>query len=286
MCTCTRPADRHQLFRKRRLSLAYDWIARTMDVEPRKYRLPHRSRQLEVWMAGEGRPVLLFHGWGLSGRPYRPALRALAEHGFRAIAPSLSVLEGPWTLNAVGEAAAEISVAIEATRPALIGHSFGGAVAVRLASDQPEITDALVLVDSVGISPRLPTLAKLALPGRHWRVGFHPPTAAALIGSAVKGGGMASLAGAARWVLTGSLEEELEDIRRHGIPCAVLWAERDSILPLRLGERTAELLGCPLQVIAAEDGWPLDRPPDHDWPFRAPEIFARRIEQTLSETTS
>ena len=237
-------------------------------------------------MAGEGRPILLFHGWGLSGRPYRPALRALADRGFRAIAPSLSVLEGPWTLNALGEAAAEIAMAIEATRPALVGHSFGGAVAVRLAFDQPELTDALVLVDSVGISPGLRGLARLAFPGSHWRVGLHPPTAAALLGSAVKGGGMSNLAASARWVLTRSLEEELEDIRRRGIPCAVLWAERDSILPLRMGERTAELLGCPLRVIAAEDGWPLDRPPDHDWPFRAPDVFARYIEETLLETAS
>jgi pimeloyl-ACP methyl ester carboxylesterase len=236
-------------------------------------------------MAGEGRPLLLFHGWGLSGRPYRPALRALAERGFRAIAPSLAILEGPWTLNALGEAAYEIAVAIEATRPALIGHSFGGAVAVRLAFDQPDIVDALVLVDSVGVSPGFRGLAKLALPGPHWRVGFHPPTAVALIGSAVREGGMGNLAGAARWVLTHSLEAELRSIRRQGIPSAVMWAERDSILPLPLGEKLAELLGCPLHVVAAEDGWPLDRPPDHDWPFRAPDVFARRIEEALAATS-
>ena len=161
-------------------------------------------------MAGEGPPVIVFHGWGLSGHPYRPALRALAEQGMRAIAPSLAVVKGRWSLNALGEAAAGIAMTIEATRPALVGHSFGGAVAIHLAHEQPEMAEALILINSVGVSPGLRRLARLALPGDHWRIGMHRPTARALLASAVRDRGMASLRGAAGWVLRKALEEFLE----------------------------------------------------------------------------
>lgn len=252
-----------------------------MSLEPRRHRLRHRARPIDLWIAGEGSPVVLLHGWGLSGRPYRHVLRALAARGFRAIAPSVSIVDGPWSLPALGEATAEAIAAVDATRPALVGHSFGGAVAVRLAVDRPEFASALVLVNSLGISPGPRRLAQILLPGQHWRIAAAASTAGALIGTAVRPGGPASLARAARWILTTSLEQELRTLHDWAIPAVVLWAERDTLLPRSIGERAAALLGCSFEVVRAGDGWPDRRPPDHDWPLRGPGFFAQRVVDAL-----
>src|SRR5207245_10765982 len=124
-----------------------------MNVEPHRLRIPHHTRPLDVWIAGGGPPVVLFHGWGLSGRPYGRILRALEQRGYRGIAPSLAVMKPPWTLEALAEVAANILGSLDAVPAAFVGHSFGGALAIRTVADHPEAASSLVLVNSLGVSP-------------------------------------------------------------------------------------------------------------------------------------
>src|SRR5207302_251638 len=84
-----------------------------------------------------------------------------------------------------------------------------------------------------------------------------------------RGGGWGSLSGAARWVLSNSLEPELELLRDRGLRSAVLWGVGDTLLPKWIGERAAELLGGSFEAVTVGDGWPERRPSDHDWPPRA-----------------
>jgi pimeloyl-ACP methyl ester carboxylesterase len=249
-------------------------------IEPRRERLRHP--EVDVWSAGEGPAVVMLHGWGLSGRAYRPALSALAEQGYRAVAPSVAVLSDGWTMARVVGRTADALYASGVAQATVVGHSFGGALGVSLAVAEPDLVSSLVLVDSFVISPGARHLARIALPGPHWRIGTLGSTALALAGSAVRDGGMRSLARSARWVLRRSLEDEAASLRKRGVPSEVMWAERDTLLPLWLGRRTAEALGAPLEVIPpTPEGWPLERAPDHDWPMRAPAFFAQRVDAAL-----
>lgn len=248
-----------------------------MSNEPRKFHLRHRRRPLVAWVAGTGPPVVLLHGWGLSGNVYRPALRALAERGYRGIAPTVAAMDVPWTLEGVAERVAEVMAGLDATPAPVVGHSFGGVVGLRVAIDHPEFVSAFVAVDSPLVSPGKRGLSRLALPGRHYRIAAHVHTARALGENVFRRGGLSSLAGAARFILGTDLRAEIASVRRRGLPAAVLWAERDTLLPRSLGERAAEALGCPLEVIGREDGWPGRHAPDHDWPMRAPRVFVDRI---------
>lgn len=45
--------------------------------------------RVEVLALGEGEPLLFLHGWGLRPRAYLPALRSLADRGYRITAPSM-----------------------------------------------------------------------------------------------------------------------------------------------------------------------------------------------------
>jgi pimeloyl-ACP methyl ester carboxylesterase len=252
-----------------------------MSTEPHLLRVVHRSRPIAVWVAGDGPPVVILHGWGLSGRPYRDVLRAMAGHGYRAIAPSLSVMDPPWSLQGLAEVTTTILSSMDTVPAAFVGHSFGGAVAVQLAADFPEMASALLLVNALGVSPGRGALVRTVVPGRHWRIGVRRATAAALLASASSKDGWASLSGATRWVLSSTLEPEMERIRETEIPSAVLWAEADALLPMRIGERAAELLDAQFEAVIADDGWPGKRAPDHDWPLVGPEFFASKIAHML-----
>lgn len=249
-----------------------------------RHRLRHRTRPLDVWVAGEGSPLLLLHGWGLSGRAYRASMLALADLGWRVIAPSIAVTEN-WSLSTVAEIAAEAMAGMDGAPGPVVGHSFGGNIGMALAHEHPDLVTALVTVNSPLVTIGGFRVGRIMLPGGHFRLAGHSQAAAALIRSAASPGGMSALLRSARHFLAAGHETALAELAARGLPRAVLWAERDTLLPATIGVRSAELLGVDLTWIRADDSWSRKDPPDHDWPFRAPAHFAEIIDATLSKLT-
>ncbi len=109
---------------------------------------------------GSGAPVLLVHGSGPGVSAYanwRLTIPDLAER-FRVIAPDMAGFgfsERPgdarydldrWVGQTVG-----LLDALGLERTSVVGNSFGGAVALRLAATYPDRVDRLVLMGSVGV---------------------------------------------------------------------------------------------------------------------------------------
>jgi 2-hydroxymuconate-semialdehyde hydrolase len=121
--------------------------------------------------AGSGPAVLLLHGSGPGVSAYanwRLTIPALAAQ-FRVIAfdqPGFGYTERPagavysaagWTDHVLG-----VMDALEMERVALVGNSFGGAIALRFAVEHPERVSRLVLMGSVGVPfPITPALDKV-----------------------------------------------------------------------------------------------------------------------------
>lgn len=110
--------------------------------------------------AGEGPPVVLVHGSGPGVTGYanwRLTMPVLAER-FRVIAPDMAgfgYTERPpglvcdpdlWADQVVG-----VLDALGLERASVVGNSFGGAVALRLAARYPDRVDKLALMGSVGV---------------------------------------------------------------------------------------------------------------------------------------
>ena len=99
--------------------------------------------------AGSGKPVLLLHAGVADRTMWREHLDALAEAGYRAIALELpgfgeaTVTPGP---QAPWEDVLRTLKELEVDRAALVGNSFGAAVALRVAVVAPAAVSALVLV--------------------------------------------------------------------------------------------------------------------------------------------
>jgi len=116
------------------------------------------GRPATYGVVADGRPVLFLHGWGLSHRSYRHGLERLVGHGVRVIAPALPGFGGTAPLpedqlSLAGYAAwvAEFLNELRVDEPVtLVGHSFGGGVALKTAHDHPTRVATLVLVNSIG----------------------------------------------------------------------------------------------------------------------------------------
>src|SRR3954453_14054778 len=116
-----------------------------------------RDRPALYGVAGEGIPLLFLHGWGLAHHAYKRPLKRLVNLGCRVYAPALPGFGGsadvPKDAFAFEGYAAWVDAfgdAVGIDEPVfLVGHSFGGGVAIKFAHDFPHRVRYLVLINSV-----------------------------------------------------------------------------------------------------------------------------------------
>ena len=107
-------------------------------------------------LGGEGPPLVVLHGLLGSSRNWQSAGVALAERGYRVLAPDLrNHGSSPWGEDCGYQAlAGDVIALLEklALGPVhLMGHSMGGKTAMRLVLDRPDLVSRLTIVD---IAPR------------------------------------------------------------------------------------------------------------------------------------
>jgi len=112
---------------------------------------------IEYQVTGQGRPVVLLHGFPDSGRLWRHQVTALAEAGFRVIVPDLrgyglsdktSEVEAYSLPLLAGDVMAVLADA-GVERAHVVGHDWGAALAWAIASLAPGTVDHLAVL-SVG----------------------------------------------------------------------------------------------------------------------------------------
>ncbi len=120
-----------------------------------KHTLPIRGYSLHYRVIGTGTPLVLIHGYGVSGRVWQPTLRYLAQqhqvfvvdlpgHGY-------STYVNPWRLREIAPLLAAWLRELHLPPVALLGQSTGGSIAIHLAASAPELVGRLILVSSTGV---------------------------------------------------------------------------------------------------------------------------------------
>ena len=235
-----------------------------------------RGARLRYLVAGEGEPLLLVHGLGGSAANWL-ALAPLLLPGRRLIVPDLPGHGGSDPLPAAASltAYADSLAALLDGSAAVVGHSLGGAIALRLAIRRSRLVSALVLAGAAGISSGSRraryglAISGLLKPGR--KIAPHRARVArsAALKTLVFGRWGASdppalpphmaeafLSGPARHTDTVSAAKALvrddprPDLDRVRCPVLLLWGARDNQLPVGDAFEYARRLRAPLRVIA------------------------------------
>lgn len=116
--------------------------------------------KLAYTVIGNGpRPVIVMHGWGCSGSTVNVLAQACADESttvYNIDLPGFGASDEPSTPWSVYDycSAIEKFVAMQghSVPPVLVGHSFGGRIAIIYGSRNN--TDRLILVDAAGVKPR------------------------------------------------------------------------------------------------------------------------------------
>ena len=108
---------------------------------------------------GEGKDVLILHGWGANINTVLPIVNLLKPH-FKVYAldlPGFGESTEPKEVFGSDDYARIVKkfmVKMDIDKVILIGHSFGGKVSIWLGSSCPEMVDKIVLIDSAGLIPK------------------------------------------------------------------------------------------------------------------------------------
>lgn len=108
--------------------------------------------RIHVNVTGEGRPVLLLHGFLGSGAMWNNLLQAF--EGCTCIIPDLpghgesDVSDEPYTIDLLADVAADIVEACGFAGVDVIGHSMGGYVACAMLERHPELVNSICLFHS------------------------------------------------------------------------------------------------------------------------------------------
>ena len=192
---------------------------------------------------GSGSPtVLALHGWGRTGADFDEVLAsldavALDLPGFGATPPP------PEAWGAAGYAAAVAAVLEEMATPVVVvGHSFGGRVAVHLAAAEPERVGALVLTGvplvRVGAAGRRrrPALSYRLARALHRRRLF-PAAPMEKMRRRHGSADYRAATGVMRDVLVRAVNESYEEqLARITCPVELVWGDDDAEVPLAVAE--------------------------------------------------
>jgi len=264
-------------------------------------RIAVHGRPASYGVAGSALPVVFLHGWGLSEHSYRRPLRRLVAMGCRVWAPALPgfggtthLPRGETSFAGYAEWVGAFMDAAGIEGPALVvGHSFGGAVAIAVAHRFPERIGQLVLVNSVGGSTwslarrRVRSMAKRPL----WDWSLHLPgdvlplpqpqltrVLPAILEDALPNAlrNPVLVWQAAQLARKADLTRELEDLRARQLPVVALWSRRDQLIPRASFDALCAAVGTPGEVV---DG-------NHSWLLADPDAFALAMRPAVDRARS
>lgn len=229
---------------------------------------------LNYEVSGPGEDLLLLHGWGHDLHAWDQVVPELEKkyRVWRLDLPGFGKSSLPgreWGLRQYAEVVGRFVQAHRLQDLILVGHSFGGRIAILLASNQPRWLKQIVLIDSAGLIPKR-TLKKftvliLARVGS-FLVRVLPRETKEKLSRRFR-----LLMGAEDYANAGFLEpiflkivrqdlaSELKDIT---VPTGIIWGEQDAITPLEQARRLERgIVGAKLVVLPGVGHVPFEENP-------------------------
>ena len=233
-------------------------------------------------VAGEGLPVVLLHGWALGQHTYREVIERIADQGCQVIAPAMPGFGGTaelpgeaFSLRGYAKWVADLLDGLGIEEPAVVvGHSFGGGVAVRFAHDHRARVRSLVLVNSIGGSSwrsgrTLRSITErplwdwgLHFPGDVWPIRqatrVLPVVAEDFLPNLIRN--PRAIVKVANLARRADLRSELEALRDSGLSISIIWGTRDGVIPRESFEALCVASGVEGTVVEGSHSWLLADP--------------------------
>jgi pimeloyl-ACP methyl ester carboxylesterase len=232
---------------------------------------------------GTGPPLVFLHGWSLGCRSYQRCLTGLAEQGRHVLSPALPGFGGTanlppesFTLSSYAEWVGAFLQHVYPDQPVtLVGHSFGGGVAIRTAYDFPAAVDRLIVVNSIGGANWTSHGTVLRTIGERplWDWGLHlatdlwpprqltrvlPVVAQDLASNLLRN--PAGIWRVGRLAAGADLSAELIELKARKLPMVIVWGAGDRFLPRLALQSLQQVTDADCLTVSGNHAWLLTQP--------------------------
>lgn len=230
--------------------------------------------------------ILILHGWGISGKKYQDLVALLKKEKFIVYAPDFPGFGSEKLSKSVMNLADYVDFTFtfikkhKLQKPIIIGHSFGGRVATKLAYQYPSLVSTIVITGSPLIKKKLSHKKKLAqfLAKTYSQVfAFVPASYSKQLKKLLY-----RTIGEWDYYKAEQLRETFKQIIAEDqsvlLPkvktkTILVWGENDSMVPVKDGKHIASLLPN-ATFISIPDSF-------HNVPYAQPELFYNAIKKYL-----
>lgn len=210
--------------------------------------------RVRMEVTGEGRPLILMHGWGCDHTTVRSiaATAAQTHTVYNMDFPGFGGSQEPaevWGVELYTRLIEDLVRKEGLERPVLIGHSFGGRVSILYASRND--VDKVVLVDAAGIKPKRSLKYYLKVYSfkagkRFWELLLGKENAQERVDRMRTKRGSSDYAGASpmmRRILSKVVNEDLTDrLPLISAPTLLIWGENDTATPIADAKKMSRLI--------------------------------------------
>ncbi|HEX4978127.1 MAG TPA: alpha/beta fold hydrolase [Nocardioides sp.] len=242
--------------------------------------------------AGSGPALLLLHGLGCDHTTWDPVISTLARR-YTVIAPDLlghglsAKPRADYSVGGYANGMRDLLTVLGIDKVTVVGHSFGGGVAMQFAYQFPERTERMILVAPGGLGPEVTkAIRAITLPGFHTAMGvvtlpgLRHLTKAALRSLAASGVSKARDLDEVAEIVDSFRDPQARKAIRHvvsavvdwrgqvvtmadrayltaAMPMCVVWGTDDMVIPVRHAGNAAEMApGATVEVIANAGHFP------------------------------
>lgn len=198
--------------------------------------------------------VVALHGWARDGGDFGVILSGLDAVSIHL--PGFGPTPTPEMVWGTEDYAELVAEAIAAFAPvAIVGHSFGGRVAVRLAARRPELVRGLVLTGVPLLRLQAATAPPLGYRLARWanRRGLLSDARMDALRNQRGSTDYRAAQGVLRDILVRTVNEtydtELDELATGSVPVRFVWGEHDTAAPTEAGRLAAERVGASFRTV-------------------------------------
>jgi len=241
-------------------------------------------KNLEIFykVVGEGNPlptgrqVLILHGWGSKSDYWLKTAQLMAKRGVKVIIPDLPGFgksnkpPWPWNLDEYCFFIKEFADSLGLKDFYLLGHSFGGSLAAKLALKYPKRITKLFLVGAACIRKKTFKKKVLLVFSKVFKIFSYIPLFKKAFYKFVVKSDYPNTKGFMKKTYLNIIKEDLiNSLEKINIPTIIIWGENDNVIPLKYGQLiNSKIKNSKLIVIPHGT---------HDLERKIPSILAKKI---------
>jgi len=190
---------------------------------------------------GEGKPLLILHGWGSKSERWQTVGKLLAGKGFQVIIPDLPGFgnsgkpQTVWGIDDYTEFVSDFVNSLSLNNFHLLGHSFGGTLAIKSSLRFPQKIQKMFLVSAACLKRK--TIKKKVLQGiaKTFKfLSFIPFLRKAFYKFIVRKSDYPHAQGIMKEIYLKVIKEDLSNVLNNiSVPVLIIWGEKDDITPLK-----------------------------------------------------